>query len=113
MLILIGTVPMAYALNRALPASQLGIFASRSQAASTVIEQKAAGYNVMGNPRPAVTAYVASHTINEGTYPIVGGSGDAISRTRSVSMDRSPRCRPRRSATRVTTCISHRRPFAF
>src|SRR4029079_2666745 len=32
-------------------------------------EHKAAGYNVLGNPRPAVTAYVASHTINEGTFP--------------------------------------------
>ena len=26
-----------------------------------MIEQKASGYNVLGNPRPAVTAYVASH----------------------------------------------------
>jgi PiT family inorganic phosphate transporter len=34
-----------------------------------VVEQKAAGYNVMGDPRPAVTAYVGSRTINEGTYP--------------------------------------------
>jgi inorganic phosphate transporter, PiT family len=69
MLILIGTVPTAYALNRALPDSQLQTFASRSLAASAVIEHKAAGFNVMGNPRPAVTAYVASHEINEGTYP--------------------------------------------
>ncbi len=69
MLILIGTVPTAYALNRAMPASQMQAFASRSQAASTVIEQKALGYSVLGNPRPAVTAYVASHEINEGTYP--------------------------------------------
>ncbi len=69
MLILIGTVPTAYALNRALPNNQLQTFASRSLAASEVINKKAAGYNVMGNPRPAVTAYVASHEINEGTYP--------------------------------------------
>ncbi len=69
MLILIGTVPAAYALNRALPNNQLQTFASRSLAASEVINKKAAGYNVMGNPRPAVTAYVASHEINEGTYP--------------------------------------------
>jgi PiT family inorganic phosphate transporter len=68
MLILIGTVPTAYALNRALPENQIQTFASRSQAASAVIEQKAAGYNVLGNPRPAVTAYF-SHELNEGTYP--------------------------------------------
>jgi PiT family inorganic phosphate transporter len=69
MLILIGTVPTAYALNRALPDSQLQAFATTSQAASAVINQKASGYNVLGNPRPAVTAYVSSHEINEGTYP--------------------------------------------
>jgi len=69
MLILIGTVPTAYALNRALPDSQLQAFATTSQAASVVINQKASGYNVLGDPRPAVTAYVSSHEINEGTYP--------------------------------------------
>ena len=69
MLILIGTVPTAYALNRALPENQVQVFAERSAAASAVIAQKAAGYNVLGNPRPAVTAYVSTRTINEGTFP--------------------------------------------
>jgi len=69
MLILIGTVPTAYALNRAMPANQLAQFQTNSAAASAVIASKAAGYNVLGNPRPAVTAYVAQHSINEGTYP--------------------------------------------
>src|SRR4029078_7170268 len=69
MLILIGTVPTAYALNRSMPAAELQKFVAVSQAASAVIEHKAAGYNVLGNPRPAVTAYVASHTIHEGTFP--------------------------------------------
>ncbi|MEW6644623.1 MAG: inorganic phosphate transporter [Pseudomonadota bacterium] len=69
MLILIGTVPTAYALNRALPANQTEQFVQTSAAASKVIEGKAAGYNVLGNPRPAVTNYVAAHEINEGTYP--------------------------------------------
>jgi PiT family inorganic phosphate transporter len=69
MLILIGTVPTAYALNRALPESQIELFTTNSIAASKVIDGKAAGYNVTGNPRPAVTNYVAEHQINEGTYP--------------------------------------------
>jgi len=69
MLILIGTVPTAYALNRALPQSQIAQFQTNSAAASEVIAQKAAGYNVLGNPRPAVTAYVSEHKISEGTYP--------------------------------------------
>jgi PiT family inorganic phosphate transporter len=69
MLILIGTVPTAYALNRALPDSQIQQFETNSTAASKVIDSKAAGFNVLGNPRPAVTNYVAEHQINEGTYP--------------------------------------------
>ncbi len=69
MLILIGTVPTAYALNSAMPRSQMAQFQTNSTAASKVIDAKAAGYNVLGNPRPAVTAYVAQHSLNEGTYP--------------------------------------------
>lgn len=69
MLILIGTVPTAYALNRALPESQIAAFSQNSEAASKIIEGKAAGYSVIGNPRPAVTNYVAQHEVNGGTFP--------------------------------------------
>src|ERR1700736_4904593 len=69
MLILIGTVPTAYALNRAMPESQIVQFSANSAAASKIVEEKAAGYNILGNPRPAVMEYVAHHKINEGTYP--------------------------------------------
>src|SRR6201999_211915 len=69
MLILIGTVPTAYALNRALPDSQIAQFTTNSVAASKIIDSKAAGYNVIGDPRPAVTNYVSQHQINEGTFP--------------------------------------------
>ncbi len=69
MLILIGTVPTAYALNRALPNSQVVQFQKTSAAAAIVIAAKGAGHSIIGDPRPAVTQYVAQHTINEGTYP--------------------------------------------
>jgi PiT family inorganic phosphate transporter len=69
MLILIGTVPTAYALNRALPANEVQTFIAASSAASKVVEAKGAGYNVIGDPRPAVTNYIARHDLNEGTYP--------------------------------------------
>ena len=59
MLILIGT-PTAYALNRALPESQIVQFSASSAAASKIVEEKAAGYNILGNPRPAVMEYVAT-----------------------------------------------------
>jgi PiT family inorganic phosphate transporter len=69
MLILIGTVPTAYALNRTLPAAYVPNFVQDSLAASKVVEAKAAGNDVLGDPRPAVTAYITSNQINEGTYP--------------------------------------------
>lgn len=69
MLILIGTVPTAYALNRTLPPSQVAHFQQTSDAASAVVSAKGAGYAITGDPRPAVTRYVAEHQINEGTYP--------------------------------------------
>ena len=69
MLILIGVVPTAYALNRAPAPGHVEQFKATSAAASKVIDAKGAGYNVLGNPRPAVTNYIASHSLNEGTYP--------------------------------------------
>ena len=69
MLILIGTVPTAYALNRAMPASQMEMFRTTSAAASAIVKRKAEGYNVLGDPRPAVTQFVSHHKVNEGTFP--------------------------------------------
>ena len=69
MLILIGTVPTAYALNRALPESQVVQFQKTSEAASKVVAAKGAGHSIIGDPRPAVTQYVAARKISEGTYP--------------------------------------------
>ncbi len=63
MLILIGTVPTSYALNRSLPASHIASFTEASNAASKVVDAKAAGYNIIGDPRPAVTAYISRHEI--------------------------------------------------
>src|SRR5262245_42953123 len=69
MLILIGTVPTAYALNRSMPASQMEEFQMTSAAAAAVVQQKAAGHSIIGNPRPAVQLYVSRRKIDEGTYP--------------------------------------------
>src|SRR3954449_8215245 len=43
MLILIGTVPTAYALNRSLPESQIAQFSANSAAASKIVEEKLPG----------------------------------------------------------------------
>jgi PiT family inorganic phosphate transporter len=68
MLILIGVVPTAYALNRALPESQIAQFATNSNAAIAVINDKAAGHNAASDPRAAVTAYVAQHQLTDDTF---------------------------------------------
>jgi PiT family inorganic phosphate transporter len=82
MLILIGTVPTAYALNRALPESQVVQFQKTSVAAANVIAAKGAGHSIIGNPRPVVTQYVSEHKITEGTYPslavLVKDVGDQV-----------------------------------
>jgi PiT family inorganic phosphate transporter len=89
MLILIGTVPTAYALNRALPESQVVQFQKTSEAASKVVATKGAGHSIIGDPRPAVTLYVAEHKISEGTYPslsvLVKDVGDQVQKYGSLS----------------------------
>ena len=69
MLILIGVAPTAYALNRAPPAGHADAFIAAAHNASKVVEAHGAGYNVIGDPRPAVTDYIHAHKISEGTYP--------------------------------------------
>ena len=80
MLILIGTVPTAYALNRSMPASQMVSFQSTSKEAAEVVRQKAAGHNIIGDPRPAVQLYVSKRKITEGTYPSLAALIEDISK---------------------------------
>jgi inorganic phosphate transporter, PiT family len=69
MLILIGVAPTTYALNRALPESEMATFSQTSDAASEVINAQGAGFQILGDPRPVVTAYVHDHKVAEGTFP--------------------------------------------
>jgi inorganic phosphate transporter, PiT family len=89
MLILIGTVPTAYALNRALPESQVAQFQKTSEAASRVVATKGAGHSIIGDPRAAVTQYVAARKIGEGTYPslavLVKDVGDQVQKYGSLN----------------------------
>jgi PiT family inorganic phosphate transporter len=71
MLILIGVAPTAYALNHGVPESHMPQFVASAQAASKVISEHAAGYDIIGDPRPAVTDYIHAHKITEGTYPLL------------------------------------------
>ena len=69
MLILIGTIPNAYALNRSSSPSEIERFEATSKTASQVIANKASGYDIIGDPRSAVELYVSRHAIDEGTFP--------------------------------------------
>ena len=83
----------------------MAAFIANSAAAAKVVEAKAAGYNVIGDPRPAVTNYVALHQINEGTYPSLAALMRDIAK-QVESTARSARFRRPTSAIPVTTCIS-------
>ena len=60
MLILIGTVPTAYALNRSMPDSADRRVPEGLDGRLQRDRDKAAGHSVIGDPRPAVTNYVPS-----------------------------------------------------
>ena len=68
MLILIGTVPTAYALNHAVTAKDVQAFVASSQAADQVINKHADQSAVMGaDARATVTQYIASKNLQPDT----------------------------------------------
>ena len=69
MLILVGTVPTAYALNRAMPDSDLEIFRSSSIAAAELAGEKSAGAATPATvARPILSNYVAYRARSDATY---------------------------------------------
>jgi PiT family inorganic phosphate transporter len=71
MLILIGTVPTAYALNRAVPADQVAHFIDASEAAATVIDARGPGQraSAVDSARTLVAREIAMHKIDPAAYP--------------------------------------------
>ena len=70
MLILIGTVPTAYALNKAVEPAQMQVYASSAQAAIGALDaHKNGAPDFSGDPRAAVTAYVGSRSLQPETVP--------------------------------------------
>ena len=89
MLILIGVVPTAYALNRAPEEGHAAQFVASAQAASKIVEAHGAGYGEIGDPRPTVTAYIHDHKISEATYPslavLVKQISDSVQQSGSIA----------------------------
>ena len=69
MLILIGTVPTAYALNRAVPEQYVAQFHQTSVAAGQVLTARTPGATFSGDARKTVTAYIADKALSPATVP--------------------------------------------
>jgi PiT family inorganic phosphate transporter len=81
MLILIGTVPTAYALNKAVRADEVAAFAVVSERAVAVLERAAPGEPAAaGDPRPAVDRLVTSRRIEPESLPAVARLAGEIAR---------------------------------
>ena len=132
MLILVGTVPISYALNRSMPADQTTQFAIIAHVAQASLERTAPG------AAPAATTTPSAETSAAGATPVKAAPADARatlshyvrtkvvepdtcprwppspapSATRCASTTRWPRCRPPSWPTCATTCTWPRRRSA-
>jgi PiT family inorganic phosphate transporter len=81
MLILVGTVPISYALNRAMPADQTAQFALVAHAAQQQLAAVAPGV-VVADPRAALSTYVRTRVVAPETVPalaaVAGSIGDQV-----------------------------------
>jgi inorganic phosphate transporter, PiT family len=79
MLILVGTVPTAYALNRAMPANEVAQFAAVAQATHESLIRAAGSNPVSANgARAALTEYVRTKHVNPGTLADLASLVDSI-----------------------------------
>jgi inorganic phosphate transporter, PiT family len=81
MLILVGTVPLTYALNRAMPASEMTQFVAMATATQQSL-QKASTTAAPSDPRAVLTQYVRTHQLNDQVVPaaaaLVGDIGAQV-----------------------------------
>jgi PiT family inorganic phosphate transporter len=80
MLILIGTVPTAYALNRTMPDSQMAEFSASASAALSQVEAVAPGAAIpVEAARATLSNFVAVRKVDEATLPALGAVIENIS----------------------------------
>jgi PiT family inorganic phosphate transporter len=77
MLILIGTVPMAYALNRAMPAKEMAPFIQMAGETQQALQQ-AAPAAPPADPRQVLATFVRTHKWNEEVLPALGALTGSI-----------------------------------
>ena len=81
MLILVGTVPISYALNRAMPADQTAEFATIAHVAQASLERTAPGF-APADARATLSHYVRTRAVEPSTLPalavVAGSIGDQV-----------------------------------
>ncbi|NKI92814.1 inorganic phosphate transporter [Rhizobacter sp. SG703] len=77
MLILVGTVPMAYALNRAMPVDQVTQFAAMAQATQTSL-QRGAPAAASADPRKTLSDYVRTKALTPDVVPALAAMAGRI-----------------------------------
>ncbi|WP_028221663.1 inorganic phosphate transporter [Paraburkholderia oxyphila] len=78
MLILIGTVPTAYALNKAVTPAETQTFITLAHEASAALANYTNGHAPSANPRKDVEAYIQTHRMTAGTVPALKQLTDRI-----------------------------------
>ena len=108
MLILIGVMPTAYALNKAVTPDQTSTFVAVARHASTTLAKYADPAAQSTDPRADVEAYVRTHKLTPATIPALGKLTDTIAdQARRPAASRA--CRRTSSTTCATTCTSRPR----
>ncbi|HEX6832394.1 MAG TPA: inorganic phosphate transporter [Rudaea sp.] len=83
MLILVGTVPMAYALNRAMPAEQMTPFVAMATTTQTSLSKYANG-PAPADSRATLAEYVRTHSWNDNVVPALAAiTGDIASQVKA------------------------------
>ena len=84
MLILVGTVPTAYALNRALPASEVTRFAAVAQVTEQSLQKVPGGQGVVGDPRSVLSEYVRTKTFTPNVLGALAAMAGSIAQQTSA-----------------------------
>jgi PiT family inorganic phosphate transporter len=85
MLILIGTVPMAYALNRAMPVAQMAPFITVATSTQQSLERISKHAPAPQDPRAVLTGYVRKHAWSDAVVPALAALSGSIKEQVQVS----------------------------
>ena len=111
MLILIGTVPTAYALNKAVTPAETQTFVAVANQAAATFGKYTNGVAPSANPRADVELYVQHRELTPAVIPAV----QQLSTSLATAVGASGRWRPCRnvtSTTCATRCIWYPKPSA-